>query len=306
MKRYIAGLDVGGTTGRLKLEMISGELLGEFYGVGCSINTDGKTLSRERYRALVLPTLAETGLNPQDCDGICIAASGIDSPELADDCRRIFLEMGFPETTVIVQNDCEIFLHLSDGPALVLVAGTGSICYGRSDNGALHRTGGWGHICSDEGSGFRIGMDVVKHIGYHLDNRVLCPVLYETFYNQTGIGMLSELDQFVNRNLMTKAVIGELAPLADLSYQAKEAAGIQIINENVQSLTALVKDTYNKLKLETPQEVTLWLWGSVLLNNRTIRWHLEEQLDKEIQHLKIKVPEKRALEAALDVARSHL
>ena len=50
---YYAGMDIGGTNGRLKLKDGDGNILGEFTGPGCSINTDGYDKSRSRCRELV-------------------------------------------------------------------------------------------------------------------------------------------------------------------------------------------------------------------------------------------------------------
>lgn len=304
MKQYIAGLDIGGTTGRMKLKSLDGQPLGEFYGPGCSLNTDGEEKSGERYRELVLPALEESGLKPQDCASICIAASGIDSPELESICRRAFLTMGFGEDAIIVQNDCEIFLNLSKAPALVLVAGTGSISYGKDERGKVVRTGGWNHILSDEGSAFHIGMCVIKHVSNHLDGRESCPVLYGYFYEKTGISDLSRLDEFINANLMDKAVIGALAPLSSLSFEAGEAAGLSIIEESAGVLTDLVKDTCRKLELGQDQVAHLWLWGSVLVHNGHIRERVTDLVHDSYYNMDIKIPEKRALDVAVWVAES--
>jgi N-acetylglucosamine kinase-like BadF-type ATPase len=304
MKGYIAGLDIGGTTGRLKLQSLEGESLGEVYGQGCSINTDGDKKSEERYRNLVLPALEERQLKPRDCAGICIAASGIDSPELEESCRRAFINMGFHENVIIVQNDCEIFLNLSESPSLVLVSGTGSISYGKDENGRVVRTGGWGHILSDEGSAFHIGMSVMKHVGSHMDGREECPVLYRDFCEQTGIMDLSGLDGFINANLMEKSVIGALAPLASRSFEAGENAGISIIKESTEALADLVKDTCRKLNLRQDQAAHLWIWGSVLVNNEHIRERLIQSVRDSYFNMEIKIPEKRALDVAVDVAES--
>ena len=45
---YYAGMDIGGTNGRLKLKDGGGNILGEFTGPGCSMNTDGYDKSRTR------------------------------------------------------------------------------------------------------------------------------------------------------------------------------------------------------------------------------------------------------------------
>lgn len=275
MVRYIAGLDIGGTTGRMKLQSLEGESLGEVYGQGCSINTDGDRKSEERYRNLVLPALEERDLKPRDCKGICIAASGIDSPELE-------------EST----------------PSLVLVSGTGSISYGKYETGKVVRTGGWGHILSDEGSAFHTGMCVMKHVGSHMDGREECPVLSRDFCEQTGIRALSGLDGFINRNFMDKAVIGALAPLASRSFDAGEAAGISIIEESAAVLADLVKDNCKKMKLRQDQTAHLWLWGSVLVKNEYIRERLTRSVRECYCNMEIKIPEKRALDVAVEVAES--
>lgn len=304
MEGYIAGLDIGGTTGRMKLQNMEGESLGEVYGQGCSINTDGDRKSEERYRKLVLPALEERHLRPQDCGGICIAASGIDSLELEESCRRAFLNMGFKENAVIVENDCEIFLNLSEAPSLVLVSGTGSISYGKPETGNVVRTGGWGHILSDEGSAFHIGMGVMKHAGSHMDGREECPVLYRDFSSQTGIRDLSGLDGFINANIMDKAVIGALGPLASCSFEAGETAGISIIKESAEVLADLVKDTCRKMNLRQDQAAHLWLWGSVLVKNEHIRERLIRSVRNCYCNMEIKIPEKRALDVAVEVAES--
>lgn len=131
MKGYYAGLDIGGTNGRLKICGSDGEVLGEFTAPGCSLNTDGAEKSRLRYRDLVLPALQELHLDPGFCLGICVAASGIDSPSDEHDCRSSFEEMGFPHERLLVLNDCEVFLHMTEDPALVVISGTGSVCFGR-------------------------------------------------------------------------------------------------------------------------------------------------------------------------------
>lgn len=95
---YYAGMDIGGTNGRLKLKDGDGNILGEFTGPGCSINTDGYDKSRSRCRELVLPALKELELNPSDCMGICVAASGIDSPGYEKMCRDIFEEWDLSPT----------------------------------------------------------------------------------------------------------------------------------------------------------------------------------------------------------------
>ena len=159
--KFYAGLDVGGTSGRVKFSAEDKTLIGEYLGEGCAFNTEGYELGREKYRKLMDAALSKYELKSSDCLGICIAASGIDSKEQEMQMRSIFEEMGFAKERILAVNDCELFLYLSKGPVLVTISGTGSICYGRNEAGEVFRTGGWNHVLSDEGSAYDI---VFRHL----------------------------------------------------------------------------------------------------------------------------------------------
>ena len=77
--KFYAGLDVGGTSGRVKFSTEDKTLIGEYLGEGCAFNTEGYELGREKYRKLMDAALSKYELTSSDCLGICIAASGIDS-----------------------------------------------------------------------------------------------------------------------------------------------------------------------------------------------------------------------------------
>lgn len=175
--KYFCGLDVGGTSARLKIQREDGMVLGEFFGKGCTLNVDGVTVSGLRYTSLVLDALEELKLSPEDCGGVCAAASGVDTEQNMRDCRKFFIDMGFKPEIIRICNDCEVLLLSSDEPDMILVSGTGSVAYGRNEDGTLVRCGGWGHLLSDEGSAFDLAMKIFRAVGMHLDGRISCPIL---------------------------------------------------------------------------------------------------------------------------------
>ena len=86
--KFYAGLDVGGTSGRVKFSTEDKTLIGEYLGGGCAFNTEGYEIGREKYRKLMDAALSKYELKSSDCLGICIAASGIDSKEQEMQMRR--------------------------------------------------------------------------------------------------------------------------------------------------------------------------------------------------------------------------
>ena len=71
--KYYAGLDIGGTVARMKIEYADGRA-GEFYGAGGTMNTDGYEKCNAKYRSFILPILEEAQIKAEDCVKICVAA----------------------------------------------------------------------------------------------------------------------------------------------------------------------------------------------------------------------------------------
>jgi len=301
--KFYAGLDFGGTSGRMRLADEQGQVIGTYIGEGCSLNTDGMEKGGRRYRALMEDALQKEGLHAQDCLGLCAAASGVDSPEYMEGCCQILVDLGFPRDRVIVVNDCEIFLYDLPVPALVLVAGTGSICFGRDREGNVVRTGGWNHILSDEGSGFDLGLEVCRQVGDYLDGRTGDGVLYELFHEQTGISELMALNDFVNACLFEKDRIGQMAMLLEPALDRKSVDAERILGNNVERLKGLVEDTYLKIANRSGR-ITIMLWGSVLMKNKRIQERLSQEILTVIPECEIVLAQKEAVDIAVEAARN--
>lgn len=302
-REYFLGMDIGGTNGRMKICDDKGEILGEFCAPGCSINTDGPEKSRQRYQEMVLPALKKLKLTPQQFQRICLAVSGIDSPADEKACRDSFEEMGFLKERIMIVNDCEIFLYLTDGPSMVAVSGTGSICYGRDKKGKIYRTGGWNHIISDEGSGFDMGLKVLQATGDALDGRISCPILCQMVTEQTGLDSLEALNRFVNENLMEKSRIAKLALTAYQAAQKGDEMALRIHETCAGAVFALIKDTAEKMKeIGDRKDVSLYLWGSILEKNGIVREMVKKKAEEALPGIEIKIPTEPALDIALRTA----
>lgn len=299
---YYVGIDMGGTNGRLQIRTAANQILGEFRGKGCSINTDGIAKSRMRFQELVMQAMQSLGLEPEACSGICVAASGIDSLQEEQACRSWLEEIGFAGEKLLVLNDCEVFLYLSRDPALVLLSGTGSICCGRDRNGTKYRTGGWNHILSDEGSGFYFGLRYLQATAEVLDGRKKDTYLTSRIIQKSGLDTLEKINQFVNAHLFEKS---EIAKFSNIGYEAAcqgDETAIAIHKECAEKLVQLAGDTWNKMGDSKPDQADIWLWGSVLLENNLLQKQVRTMLEQQLPWLKVRIPEKNALETASWVA----
>lgn len=259
----------------------------------------------------MLPALKELELNPSDCMGICVAASGIDSPGYEKMCRDIFEEMGFKSDCIRAVNDCEVFLYLKEGPSMVVVSGTGSICYGIDAKGTIYRTGGWNHILSDEGSAFYLGMQTMRLAAEDLDERTKCPYLTRMFMEKSGLDTLEKIDLFVNEHLFDKSEIARFSMIACEAAKQGDPQAEGILKDCAEKIWKLIEDTARKAGWTRQSQVSLasgkekphlWLWGSVLVKNEIIRDEVVKRVRQVMPEIDVAVPETSALDLALMLA----
>jgi N-acetylmuramic acid 6-phosphate etherase len=107
---------------------------------------------------------------------VWIATAGMDRPGMRERVKAILSPMiGLDERMeIIITNDVDLLAaamvrHPEIPSSIVLIAGTGSIAMRYSiDHEALvpnriARSGGWGHLLGDEGAGYSIGREAIRH-----------------------------------------------------------------------------------------------------------------------------------------------
>jgi len=97
---------------------------------------------------------------------ICISLSGASNgnmnEELAQEIRK---KLSLP-IKIHIESDSSFTLHTAypdDESGLLLIAGTGSVAMAKERNGKMIKVGGWGRVLGDEGSGYWIGVQALKH-----------------------------------------------------------------------------------------------------------------------------------------------
>ncbi|TLM75835.1 N-acetylglucosamine kinase [Pseudarthrobacter sp. NamB4] len=90
-------------------------------------------------------------------------SGGIDTEDDAAALASL-IQPHVPGARVTVVHDSRLLLaagHASSGVAVI--AGTGSAAWGRNADGGEARAGGWGYLLGDEGSGYWLGREAVRH-----------------------------------------------------------------------------------------------------------------------------------------------
>lgn len=121
----------------------------------------------DRTKAEIESIATETG----HVENVIFGVTGLDrgtqiAEKLADYCRK-----RFNADTVQITNDMELAhsAFFQAGEGIILYAGTGAVAVTRTTNGELVRVGGRGFMIADEGGGYWIGREAVRHITRILD-----------------------------------------------------------------------------------------------------------------------------------------
>lgn len=156
---FVLGIDGGGTSCRAALATASGEILGRAKSGAANIRSD----------------LTGARTHIVDAARQAFVAAGVD-PELITQTPAILglaganvgtykqqLEAILPFSRSSVETDFEIALEgaVGSGDGAIAILGTGS-AYMVRKNGRSHSVGAWGFQVGDQGSGARIGRDLLE------------------------------------------------------------------------------------------------------------------------------------------------
>ncbi|MFB0836442.1 N-acetylglucosamine kinase [Arthrobacter sp. E44] len=96
-------------------------------------------------------------------DRVYAGSGGIDTDEDAAALTALIQPLA-PQARVTVVHDSRLLLAAGRaGTGVAVIAGTGSAAWGRNADGGEARAGGWGYLLGDEGSGYWLGREAVRH-----------------------------------------------------------------------------------------------------------------------------------------------
>ena len=150
------GLDIGGSKTR-GMVWTSGSVTGDATVGSTNVQNVSAAVAAENLAALFAAL---------DCAGaleVFVGAGGIDTDDDAAALRRLISPL-VPGAQVTVVHDTRLLLAAAgytEGTAVI--AGTGSAAWGINAAGEQARAGGWGYLLGDEGSGYWLGREAVRH-----------------------------------------------------------------------------------------------------------------------------------------------
>lgn len=262
----VLGLDVGGTSTRAVLTDLAGRELGRAGVDGGNPHLHGHAEAAGRIGAAVREVLG--GREPARVAACVVGLAGYrtlgeEAAGFAERCRAA-AGLAVP---VALRHDAEVAFAAGteERRGVVLIAGTGAVACRIEDGSVTATAGGFGWLLGDEGAGFWLGREAVRH------------ALGDTPGGLAG-AVQRELGA-ADRAALLRAVyedpkrLAALAPLVSHWADAGDPAAARIAESAAGHLAALVREA-------APPEGAVVLAGSVALAHGPVRRGLAAALGR--------------------------
>lgn len=190
-------------------------------------------------------------------DQIVMGMAGIDSPQDQIKAERLLKKITRPwtsaQTNLTVVNDIHIVRRSAsaDPFGVALIAGTGTHCFGINPAGDVAYAGGLEYILADEGSGYDIGLKVLRAAVRSADGRSPHTKLEAAVLQHFKVKSIRALEPIVyHSGQFGKTQIANLAKLVDAQAAAGDWRAKAILDETVAELVAHIQAVVRRLQLE--------------------------------------------------------
>ena len=159
------GIDGGGSKLRITITDADLRSLASIERGPANPSVIGHDNARTLIRHEIADALRQARLQPQEIAAAAIGIAGASNLH-SEDWLLETVEPALPDALIVPSSDLEIALvgSLGQRQGILLLAGTGSAVFGVAPGGRRLQIGGWGYLLGDEGSGYWIGSQLLRHI----------------------------------------------------------------------------------------------------------------------------------------------
>ncbi|MEP7234467.1 MAG: BadF/BadG/BcrA/BcrD ATPase family protein [Ignavibacteriota bacterium] len=162
-RKIAIGFDGGGSTSRFLVSRGNGEKESYTYPLNLKYSDLGIEESVRGFTKCLNEIL---GSDLSHLIAMCISLSGASDAALNQEfVKALRSELKLPELKLHVEGDSSFALETAypgDASGMLLIAGTGSVAIAKTEEGDIVKVGGWGRLLGDEGSGYWIGLEVLR------------------------------------------------------------------------------------------------------------------------------------------------
>jgi N-acetylglucosamine kinase-like BadF-type ATPase len=291
----VAGVDGGGTSTRVALCSLDGEVLGvgesgpgNYHNVG--IEAVGRHVGEAWHSACRV-----AGIEQKPLDAAYFGFASVVTAEDRATVGRMAAAIGIaPPERIGVDHDLRIALagSLAGQPGIVVIAGTGTSCFGRSPAGSTWRAGGWGAMLDDLGGSGWMGLQAMIAAVKAYDGRGPKTSLLARVTEALELDDFEAIMYRVDGKGLPRKEQAELAKLVTAAAAEGDVVALEIINRGAHELAMMVATVDQRLSLSQQLgEVPVAVTGGLVNAGDVFMDPLREVLARCAPHCSLVVPQ---------------
>lgn len=179
-------------------------------------------------------------------------AGGIDTDDDAAALAAL-IEPYVPGAKVTVVHDSRLLLAAGGASTgVAVIAGTGSAAWGRNAAGEEARAGGWGYLLGDEGSGYWLGREAVRHSLRRMNQGLPEDQLTAALLAACGVDHPNRLIALFHSPETGRRFWAQQARLVVDAAAAGHAPSQELLDQAGQDLAGLAAQALRKLGIDGP------------------------------------------------------
>ena len=275
-EKLLIGIDGGGSKTEFILFRDDGTLIDRCVLGSCNPNAIGL----ENCASLLTQGINTLVAAPEDVCGIYIGASGFATGGNGKKIHTMLSQI-YRNAKIRCETDIMNVIAAADleQKCIAVICGTGSVVYAKEANNMTKLTG-WGYLLSTNGSGYDIGRDVLRRALSEAEGLADSSLISSLVETKLG-APVSQCVQEVYKH--DPAYIASFAPLAFDAYAQGDHAAAQILEDNAESLAAVINHAASHY--DCGNHVVLS--GGLVTDNHTFRKMFTERL---LSDLTVSVP----------------
>jgi N-acetylglucosamine kinase-like BadF-type ATPase len=300
-QHLLLGVDSGGSKTHVALADQDGQILGQGWS-GCSnYQYVGEVRAVAEIEAGIDAAFAQAGIARRSVGYACFGIGGADTPEDMQKAQRWVSDNRWAAHS-ITANDGMLPLYAAcpEGEGVSVIAGTGAIMWARTLDGRIARTSGWGYLLGDEGGGWNLGHEALRHVARAADGRGPSTMLTERVLAHWQLRHPYDL---ITRLYQADVAPGDIASLGRVVLECAEQGdpiALHIAQTGAEELALAARTAMQALGMKLPQ--TLAYSGSLLIKGLFYRRLFAEACERMIGELAL-VPVEDPVKGAIAGAR---
>ncbi|HOX85443.1 MAG TPA: BadF/BadG/BcrA/BcrD ATPase family protein [bacterium] len=263
MKKFVIGLDGGGTKTKGVLLDSHGALLASAEGESSNIQAVGEEQLERVFSGLIHQLKETSGVEPGEIAHFYAGLAGAGRPA---DRARISAIVEKLSNVLHYTIDTDAMAALAGafhgGPGIIIISGTGAICFGKKENGEIVRCGGWGYLLGDEGSGYYLGQQAIIAALKDLDGRGQPTRLRQRIVDFFRLERIELIISPIYSGEIDRPTIASLAPIVFAEAESDDQVAQQIVQTAGHELGKIIAATVRAMG-KTGQPVQVALIGSI-------------------------------------------